>query len=102
MILRRQRARRGARAVAAYCTGRGSAQAARGAGGLGEEYDRRLSFCCALDVCRKRTTPPSLRFLGRKVYLGAVVVLICGDAAGRDADAHALLTELIGVEPPDH
>jgi hypothetical protein len=35
----------------------------------------RLSFCCARDGCRKRETPGSLRFLGRKVYLGAVVVL---------------------------
>jgi hypothetical protein len=42
---------------------------------LGLEYDWRLSFCCAEDGCRKRTTPPSVRFLGRKVYLGAVVVI---------------------------
>jgi len=44
--------------------------------GLGEEHDRRFSFCCAEDGCRKRHTPPSLRFLGRKVYLGTVVVLV--------------------------
>jgi hypothetical protein len=36
----------------------------------------RLSFCCDRDGCRKRTTPPSVRFLGRKVYLGAIVILI--------------------------
>jgi hypothetical protein len=33
----------------------------------------RLSFCCDRDppkADRKRTTPPSARFLGRKVYLG--------------------------------
>lgn len=35
----------------------------------------RFSFCCAVDGCRRRRTPPSWRFLGRKVYLGAVVVL---------------------------
>jgi len=29
-----------------------------------------------VDGCRKRTTPPSLRFLGRKVYLATVVTLI--------------------------
>ncbi len=40
---------------------------------LGAEWDRRLSFCC--DACRKRLTPPSVRFLGRKVYLGVVVLL---------------------------
>jgi hypothetical protein len=45
-------------------------------GGLGPEYAERFSFCCAVDGCRKRTTPPSLRFLGRKVYLATVVTLI--------------------------
>jgi hypothetical protein len=29
-----------------------------------------------VDGCRKRTTPPSLRFLGRKVYLATVVTLL--------------------------
>ena len=47
----------------------------RGADELGDEYTWRRSFCCALDGCRKRRTPVSVRFLGRKVYLGAVVVL---------------------------
>jgi hypothetical protein len=36
----------------------------------------RLSFCCDRDGCRKRTAPPSVRFLGSKVYLGAIVILI--------------------------
>jgi hypothetical protein len=39
-------------------------------------YDQRFSFCCATDGCRKRMTPPSLRFLGRKVYLATIVTLI--------------------------
>ena len=43
---------------------------------LPEEYRCRFSFCCDRDGCRKRMTPPSVRFLGRKVYLGAVVILI--------------------------
>src|ERR1022692_1402833 len=41
-----------------------------------EEYNRRFSFCCDRDGCRKRVTPPSVRFLGPKVYLGAVIILI--------------------------
>jgi len=45
-------------------------------GRLNPEYGQRLSFCCAREGCRRRATPPSFRFLGRKVYLGAVVVLI--------------------------
>jgi len=39
-------------------------------------YDRRLSFCCGRRDCRRRRTPPSVRFLGRRVYLGAVVALV--------------------------
>jgi hypothetical protein len=42
---------------------------------LGEEHDWRFSYCCARDGCRTRATPPSLRFLGRKVHLAAMVAL---------------------------
>ena len=34
----------------------------------------RLSLCCA--VCRTRSTPLSVRFLGRRVYLALAVVLV--------------------------
>lgn len=50
---------------------------------LPEGYDRRASFCCGRRDCRKRTTPPSLRFLGRKVYLGGVVVVVTAMRHGR-------------------
>ena len=43
---------------------------------LAEQYESRLSFCCGRRGCRLRTTPPSVRFLGRRVYLAAVVVLV--------------------------
>jgi hypothetical protein len=43
---------------------------------LNESYESRLSFCCARDGCRRRSTPASVRLLGRKVYLGVIVVLI--------------------------
>jgi hypothetical protein len=42
---------------------------------LGEGFDRRFSLCCGRDGCRHRATPPSVRFLGRRVYVGAVVIL---------------------------
>ena len=45
-------------------------------GRLGPEHDKRFSFCCAIDGCRSRETPASLRFLGRRVYVAAIVVLI--------------------------
>lgn len=55
--------------------------------GLGEDHSCRLSFCCSVRECRKRKTPPSLRFLGRRAYAGAVVVVVTamrqGGAAAR-------------------
>jgi hypothetical protein len=47
---------------------------------LGAEYRQRFSFCCA--HCRRRTTPVSVRFLGRRVYLGIVVTLASALSAG--------------------
>jgi hypothetical protein len=43
---------------------------------LSQEDRLRFSFCCDRDGCRKRVTPPSVRFLGPKVYLGVVVILV--------------------------
>jgi hypothetical protein len=43
---------------------------------LPEPQRKRLSFCCDRDGCRKRVTPPSVRFLGPKVYLGAIIIVI--------------------------
>jgi hypothetical protein len=40
-----------------------------------ESSVERFSLCCGREGCRKRATPPSLRFLGRRVYAGAVVVV---------------------------
>jgi len=40
-----------------------------------ELFARRLSLCCSRDGCRKRLTPRSVRFLGRRVYAGVVVLL---------------------------
>jgi hypothetical protein len=47
-----------------------------------EALSRRTSFCCHRDGCRERATPPSVVFLGRRVYAGAAVVL--GVARARD------------------
>lgn len=35
----------------------------------------RYSLCCGREGCRRRTLPPSLRFLGRRVYVEAVVLV---------------------------
>lgn len=42
----------------------------------------RLSLCCAAEGCRRRTTPCSVLFLGRRVYLGVVVVLVTAMVSG--------------------
>jgi hypothetical protein len=64
---------------------------------LDPEYSSRLSLCCAREGCRKRTTPPSVRFLGRRVYLGAVVVLASALREGITTKRATRLRELLGV-----
>lgn len=43
---------------------------------LGQGLVMRASLCCAVEGCRRRSTPPSLLFLGRKVFYGVLVLLI--------------------------
>jgi hypothetical protein len=50
-----------------------------------------------VDGCRQRVTPPSVRYLGRRVYLGAVVVLVTAMRAGLTARRAAQLREVLGV-----
>lgn len=64
---------------------------------LPDEYRYRLSFCCDRDGCRKRATPASVRFLGRKVYLGAVVILVSAMRQGPTPRRVHELTELFGA-----
>lgn len=84
-----------------YCGGRLDAanypRKPRGIDEVGDDYARRTSFCCAAEGCRRRYTPPSVRFLGRKVYLGAVVVLASALQHGPTKRSVAELTALLGV-----
>jgi hypothetical protein len=66
-------------------------------GGFEGEEARRLSFCCAVDGCRKRATPPSVRFLGRRVYWAVVVVLLSVLAHGPTPARVRRLREELGV-----
>ena len=45
--------------------------------GLAAIWNRRFSFCCGAEGCRRRVTPPSVRFLGRRVF-SAVWLLFAG------------------------
>lgn len=58
---------------------------------LFDEFSTRFSFCCS--DCRKRNTPVSVRFLGRRVYLGLAVVLM---SASRTADT-SKVAKLSGI-----
>jgi hypothetical protein len=65
--------------------------------GLGQEHEVRFSFCCAVEGCRRRVTPPSLRFLGRKVYYGVAVVLLPILMEGPTPRRLQRLQEYVGV-----
>ena len=61
----------------------------RGGAVMATEATTRHSFCC--DKCRRRTTPESVRFLGRRVYPGFVMVLL---SAMQSGVTHTLINEL--------
>jgi len=63
----------------------------------GEASFTRFSLCCGREGCRKRATPPSLRFLGRRVYLGAVVLV--ASMLARVTSSATELRRVTGVPP---
>ncbi len=63
----------------------------------GEELYRH-SFCCDQDGCRKRHTPPSVRFLGRRIYYGVVVVLVSAAHHGLTPERMRVLREALGID----
>jgi hypothetical protein len=65
--------------------------------GVGRGCAIRFSFCCAREGCRRRTTPPSLRFLGRKVFFGVLVLLVPVMRDGPTPERMARLCERFAV-----
>jgi hypothetical protein len=63
----------------------------------GAESVRRFSLCCCREGCRKRTTPPSMRFLGRRVYLEVVVIV--ASLWAQTAATEAAAQRVSGVAP---
>lgn len=49
-----------------------------GPGEIGAAFGSRCSFCCAREGCRRRVTPPSVRFFGRRVFFAPVFVVTSG------------------------
>lgn len=68
-----------------------------GPDGLEAEHSLRLSFCCSVEGCRRRVTPPSLRFLGRKVFFGVWVLLLPVLRDGPTRERLRRLEEMFGV-----
>ncbi len=64
---------------------------------LGGQHDRRFSFCCRVEGCRTRHAPPSVRFLGRRVWRAAVVVLATALQQGLSPRRVSELRESFGV-----
>lgn len=50
-----------------------------------DSFEVRFSLCCGREGCRRRATPPSVRFLGRRVYVGAVVIIASVIALARSS-----------------
>lgn len=65
---------------------------------LPEPQRLRLSFCCDRDGCRKRATPRSVRFLGRKVYLAAIVILVSAMRQGPNPRRVSELSKRFGAD----
>jgi len=65
----------------------------------GPQWDQRYSFCCGKDGCRRRNTPESVRFLGRRVYAGFVVVLVSAMIHGWKADRVRRVREVLKIDP---
>lgn len=62
---------------------------------LDDDFARRFSFCC--DKCRLRATPPSVRFFGRKFYVGFLVVLITALSQGPSPSGKKVIRK-IGID----
>jgi len=64
----------------------------------GPEWNRRDSFCCDQEGCRRRQTPGSVRFLGRRVYAGFVVVLVSAMVHGLKPERVRCIQERLGID----
>jgi hypothetical protein len=64
----------------------------------GPDWNLRDSFCCAEDDCRRRLTPESVRFLGRRIYAGFIVVLVSAMIHGLKPERLERIREILGVD----
>jgi hypothetical protein len=64
----------------------------------GPQWEVRFSLCCAKEGCRRRCTPSSVRFLGRRVYAGLVVILVSAMIHGLKPQRVQRLREALGID----
>jgi len=62
-------------------------------------WTMRYSLCCGREGCRTRHTPESVRFLGRKVYVGVYLVLIAAMMCGVNGRRAGQLHRELGLDP---
>jgi len=58
-------------------------------------YDERYSLCC--DTCRRRITPPSVRFFGRRWFPAPLLLLISLLSKGASSRRCALVKQHFGI-----
>ena len=66
--------------------------------GTDPDYSIRFSYCCGTEGCRKRFTPPSMRFLSRKVYSSVVIILVFLLKPETDESRIEVLNRLLGTQ----
>lgn len=64
----------------------------------GPQWELRFSLCCARKGCRRRNTPPSVRFMGRRIYAGLVVVLVSAITHGLKPERVQRLREVLRID----
>jgi hypothetical protein len=62
---------------------------------LPKGYTKRFDLCCGW--CRSRTLPPSVRFLGRKVFLAVAIVVAAVLVRGGDRNVIEILRRQLGA-----
>ena len=60
-----------------------------------DQYSQRISFCCV--NCRKLTTPPSVRFFGRRWYPASLHIFISIMTCGINKRRIALIEKHFGI-----
>ncbi len=65
---------------------------------LGWKHRRRRSLCCGSKGCRRRTKPPSVIFLGGRVYLSIMVILVTAMCHGVSPRRARILTQKFDID----